>query len=135
MAISEIERNHLHNRLSEVLGQEDAAVLMSHLPPSGWSDVVRTSDLAALEARMDLRFAAADHRFDALEARIDAKLAGVDTKLAGVDTKLAGVDTKLAGVDTKLAELRAELHRQTSIHIGATVTVVGLFTAIGHLVG
>jgi hypothetical protein len=128
MAISEIERNHLHNRLSEVLGQEDAAVLMSHLPPSGWSDVVRTSDLAALEARMDLRFAAADHRFDALEARIDAKL-------AGVDTKLAGFDTKLAGVDTKLAELRAELHRQTSIHIGATVTVVGLFTAIGHLVG
>jgi hypothetical protein len=39
-----------------VLGEEDAAVLMSHLPPSGWSDVVRTSDLdlklEALEARL-----------------------------------------------------------------------------------
>jgi hypothetical protein len=61
MAISEIERHHLHNRLSEVLGEEDAAVLMSHLPPSGWSDVVRTADL--------------DTRLGALESRLDAKLA------------------------------------------------------------
>jgi hypothetical protein len=68
MAISEIERNHLHNRLTQVLGEEDAAVLMSHLPPSGWSDVVRTGDL--------------DARLGSLESRIDAKLARVDTALA-----------------------------------------------------
>ena len=67
MAISETQRHQLHTRLDNVLGEEDAAVLMSHLPPSGWSDVVRTNDL--------------DLKLEALEARLDVKLAGLRSEM------------------------------------------------------
>ena len=71
MTISDAQRHKLHTRLDQVLGEEDAAVLISHLPPSGWSDVVRTRDLDQLEARMDARFVAIDARFAAMDSRFD----------------------------------------------------------------
>ena len=81
MVISDAERHRLHGKLDVVLGEEDSAVLMEHLPPSGWSDVARTRDLdvlrremAALEQRIDLRFEAVDARLDTMEARFEASL-------------------------------------------------------------
>ncbi len=65
MAITDAERHRLHTKLDQVLGEEDAAVLISHLPPSGWSDVVRTRDLEQLEVRIDARFETMEARFDA----------------------------------------------------------------------
>ena len=56
MSITDAQRHKLHTELDQVLGEEDAAVLISHLPPSGWSDVVRTRDLDQLEARIDAEF-------------------------------------------------------------------------------
>jgi hypothetical protein len=74
MAITDAERHRLHIKLDEVLGEEDAAVLISHLPPSGWSDVARTHDLDQLEARINTQFAVVDERFRTMEARFDASL-------------------------------------------------------------
>lgn len=46
----------MYERLQEVLGEEEAATLMEHLPPVGWADVVTKHDLAlrleALEQRL-----------------------------------------------------------------------------------
>jgi hypothetical protein len=95
MAISEIERHHLHTRLEQVLGQEDAAVLMSHLPPSGWSDVVRVTDL-------DARVALVDARFDTMEARLDAKLAEQANRTVG---RLAAIGGLLLLVDQLVSRL------------------------------
>jgi hypothetical protein len=53
MAIDERHRHRLHERLDEVLGPEEAATLMGHLPPTGWGDVARRSDLDQLESRFD----------------------------------------------------------------------------------
>ena len=39
MTISEESRHRLYLRLEEVLGSEEATVLMEHLPPVGWADV------------------------------------------------------------------------------------------------
>ena len=52
MAISEESRHHLYQRLEEVLGVDDAATLMEHLPPVGWADVATKRDLDALAAAM-----------------------------------------------------------------------------------
>ena len=52
MAIDERERHRLHERLDEVLGPEEAVTLMRHLPPLGWADVARRSDLDHLESRV-----------------------------------------------------------------------------------
>ena len=45
MAISETSRHTLHNKLEEVLGAEDAGLLMEYLPPVGWADVATKRDL------------------------------------------------------------------------------------------
>lgn len=55
--------------------------LMELLPPSRWGDVVRRSDLDALEARMDLRFRIVDARFETIDARFDALEIHIDLKL------------------------------------------------------
>lgn len=55
MEISEQERHNLHIALDEVLGPEEANVLMSHLPPVGWADVATKTDLVNLESNLTLR--------------------------------------------------------------------------------
>ena len=57
MAISDQTRHRLHQRLDEVLGSDDAATLMEHLPPVGWADVATKRDLEhlSLELRSELR--------------------------------------------------------------------------------
>ncbi|MFM7095452.1 MAG: hypothetical protein ACKOYL_13005 [Actinomycetota bacterium] len=53
MTISETRRFEMHLGLRNTLGDDVANSLMEHLPPSGWSDVARTSDIDRIEARMD----------------------------------------------------------------------------------
>ena len=48
MPISEATRHQLHQRLSELIGPEEAATLMEHLPPVGWADVATKQDLEHL---------------------------------------------------------------------------------------
>src|SRR5687767_14090979 len=74
MAIDERARHELHRKLEEVLGANEAATLMSHLPPVGWADVATKHDLALLEERMNLRF-------ESMEDRIDGKLARLEGRL------------------------------------------------------
>lgn len=72
--ITNESRYHLHQRLEEVLGPEEASVLMEHLPPVGWADVATRRDLDALEDRMGLRFDAMDLRFESMELRLQLLL-------------------------------------------------------------
>lgn len=60
MAIDERSRHELYLKLEEVLGPDEAATLMGHLPPVGWADVVTKHDL--------------DVRLEALENRVLANL-------------------------------------------------------------
>jgi hypothetical protein len=45
MAVTEATRHALYQRLDVVLGQDEAATLMEHLPPVGWADVATKQDL------------------------------------------------------------------------------------------
>lgn len=49
MVIDERSRHALFTRLQEVIGEEEAAVLMEHLPPVGWADVATKHDLDHLQ--------------------------------------------------------------------------------------
>ena len=48
MSVDERSRHKLHARLENVLGPEEAAILMEHLPPVGWGDVATKHDLDQL---------------------------------------------------------------------------------------
>jgi len=84
MAVDERARHELHRKREEVLGADEAATLMSHLPPVGWADVATKHDLAQLEERMNLRFEMIDQGLDAMEARFDGKLASLKGDLSTV---------------------------------------------------
>jgi hypothetical protein len=74
MAIDERSRHELHRKLEEVLGPEEAATLMSHLPPVGWADVATKQDLAHLREYMDVRFQSMEDRFDGKLARLEGRI-------------------------------------------------------------
>jgi hypothetical protein len=44
----------MYKHLEELMGAEDAGVLMEHLPPVGWADVATRRDLDAMEQRLRL---------------------------------------------------------------------------------
>lgn len=69
MAIDERTRHALDQRLDEVLGADEAATLMAHLPPTGWGDVVTREYLDMTIRTQDARI---DARFARLESQIDA---------------------------------------------------------------
>jgi hypothetical protein len=128
MAITDAERHRLHTKLDHVLGEDDAAVLISHLPPSGWSDVARTRDLDHLEERLDTRVdhleERLDTRVDRLEERMDARFDAVDARF---DALSSSIDERFATMDARLdATLERALRGQNNrflLTMGAMFTV------------
>ncbi|NDG67092.1 MAG: hypothetical protein EBY23_09340 [Actinobacteria bacterium] len=58
MTITEAERFQMHEALSTAHGKEVAAIIMEHLPPTGWGDVdmLRISISGDMEAlRMEMQ--------------------------------------------------------------------------------
>ena len=76
MAIDERSRHQLYQRLEQVLGEDEATVLMEHLPPVGWADVATKRDLDVLEEVMTVRI-------EGLAARIDSKFALAQGEIDG----------------------------------------------------
>ena len=62
MAIDERARHRLYERLEAVLGPDEAAILMEHLPPVGWADVATKRDLDALAEANRLEHHALEQR-------------------------------------------------------------------------
>jgi hypothetical protein len=54
--VAEELRYSLYERLSEVLGRQEAGTLMEHLPPGGWADVATKQDVEALGLRLQAEF-------------------------------------------------------------------------------
>src|SRR5689334_3297020 len=49
MNASASDRHRLHNRLEQLLGPEDAATLMEHLPPDEWNRLASKDDVLAVK--------------------------------------------------------------------------------------
>lgn len=74
MTVDERSRHLLHQTLEDVLGTEQAATLMTHLPPVGWADVATKRDL-------DAHTAMTKRDLDALEERFDARLDALEHRI------------------------------------------------------
>jgi hypothetical protein len=75
--MTEARRTEIHIGLRESLGPRVADSLMEHLPPSGWDDVARQSE-------MKLRFDMSDRRFEEIDRRFD----GVDKRFDSIDSRM-----------------------------------------------
>ena len=53
MAVDEQARHRFYNRAVEVFGEEEAAILMAHLPPGGWPNLATKQDV--LQLRQDMK--------------------------------------------------------------------------------
>ena len=80
MAITEADRLEMHLAFRKTMGDKVADTMMEHLPPTGWADVARKSDVDHLAALMDARFAAVDIRFAAVDQRFET----VESRLNGI---------------------------------------------------
>jgi hypothetical protein len=76
VTVSEAQRRALHEGLTKKLGVDVADTLMDYLPPAGWSDLARRSDLDVLESRMDAKFADLRTEIAELRADMNDKFAG-----------------------------------------------------------
>jgi hypothetical protein len=85
MTIDERARHRLHERLGEVLGPEEAAILMEQLPPVGWADVATKQDLESLRfaTKQDIEHLRAEMKggFAQVEARMGAELHALESRL------------------------------------------------------
>ena len=139
MAITDAERHRLHTKLDEVLGEDDAAVLISHLPPSGWSDVARTRDLDQLEARLIGRGDRLDGRIDRVDARIDRLEEHIDHRFALVDERFNRVDERFNTMEARFDAtvervLREQTHRFLAFSCAIATLVVAVLSAVIGLV-
>ncbi|MFM8955981.1 MAG: hypothetical protein ACKOJH_00800 [Actinomycetota bacterium] len=102
MSSSEAERFTLHQTLRGLMPEAVADTLMSHLPPAGWSDVARKSDIEELRVAtkhdiQELRVAT-KHDIDALR---DATKHDIDL----LAVRLDNVETRLESIEGKLGDL------------------------------
>lgn len=93
MAISEQARHQMYSKLEIVLGAEEAATLMAHLPPVGWADVAtkRDVEVAVAELRAEVRSGFVDLRGD-LAREMNAmvfKMGGLFVALGGLGLAVA----------------------------------------------
>ncbi|HEX6262158.1 MAG TPA: hypothetical protein VF097_04850 [Actinomycetota bacterium] len=70
MAVDERARHRLYNRVVEILGEEEAVILMAHLPPGGYPNFATKQDLLDLEERLGTRFEILEHRVRAHTLRV-----------------------------------------------------------------
>ena len=136
MSISEVQhhvpspdakRLRLHHSLQKKIGAAVADDLMEFLPPSGWGDLVRRSDLEAVERRLDAKI-------DALGARLDARIDALGERL---DARIDGLKARIDELERQIVELRDEVRalgnlRTTIVLTGASLGI-SLFVGLGGL--
>ena len=110
------KRLRLHRSLEKVIGIDVADELIDFLPPSGWGDLVRKSDLDATERRLD--------------AKIDAVGARLDTKIDALGARL---DAKIDALSQRVESLQEEVRRLGNLRSTIILTGLSLFVGLGSL--
>ena len=122
MTITEAERFQMHEALSTAHGKEVAAIIMEHLPPTGWGDVARRSDVADLRVltTKDLEMVriALTSDMQALRAELRGEMQELRAELRGEMSVLR-------------ADMRSEMHMLFNKQLKWIVGVVISAQALG----
>lgn len=118
MSITSAERHQLHSRLSDVLGEDEANMLMEHLPPLGWADVATKRDL--------------DHVESVLRAEIT--VLGTDMR-AEIATLGARMDVESANLRVDIESLASTMLREQRIQLTVIIAVFSALAAMLTIFG
>lgn len=132
MTISEESRHRLYGRLEEVLGEEQAATLMQHLPPVGWADVATRRDLEhfAIELRAEMASFDVGLRVEILKLGSDLR-AELRSEIGALGSGLRAESGSLGSelrseIATLGSELRGEMGRMRTDFRTLFLGLVGL---------
>ncbi len=120
MTISDQSRHQLHQRLDEVLGVDEAATLMEHLPPVGWADVATKRDL--------------DHLGDRLRVEISGLRGEMHKEIGGLRAEM---HKEIGEVHKEIGSLRGEMASKAQTLflslVGLQVTAAGLAVGLAKV--
>ena len=117
------KRLRLHHSLQKKIGAAVADDLMEFLPPSGWGDLVRRSDLEAVERRLDVKI-------DALGARLDARIDALGERIDALEVRIDGLERQLVQLRD---EVRALGNLRTTLVLTGASLGISLFVGLGGL--
>jgi hypothetical protein len=109
-------RLRLHHSLREKIGITVADDLMEFLPPGGWGDLARRSDVEVVERRLDAKI-------DALGARLDARIDALEARIDGLEQQISQLRD----------EVRALGNLRTTIVLTGASLGISLFVGLGGL--
>ena len=105
MSMTEARRTEMHIGLRESLGPRVADSLMEHLPPSGWDDVARQSEMVLRFDMAQIQFDMIDRRFEEIDRRfeeVNRRFEEVDKRFEEVDKRFDGVDKRFDAIDSRM---------------------------------
>lgn len=83
MAVDEQARHRLYRRLEEVLGEEEAGILMDHLPPTGFGDLATKGDIGLVRADLERLRESSRADLESLQERLGSRMETLEHKLTG----------------------------------------------------
>ena len=121
--VSDQDRRDLYEALERGLGEGPAATMMELLPPVGWADLARQSDLVAVRGEIaEVRGEIAEVRGEIAEVR--GEIAEVRGEIGKVRGEIAEVRGEIAEVRGEIAKLSARIDGQIPKFLWANVPVV-----------
>ena len=118
--VSDQDRRELYEALERRLGGGPAATMMELLPPVGWADVARQSDLVGLQGSLRGEMAQ-------LRGELRGEMAELRGEMAELRAELKGEIAELRG------EVRAQLPKLIAANIASMIGVAGLVLAAARL--
>ncbi|MDE0614871.1 MAG: hypothetical protein OXI32_10715 [bacterium] len=136
MPASEEMRLALRNRLIEVLGEEEAEVLMESLPPFDWHQLATKKDLSVLEGKIEANKAAIEASENRLRTEMDAGFANIRTEM-NAEFKMLRAENKEIRAENKefRGEMALQFAKQTRTMVftmlGVSLPTWGAILAVG----
>ena len=121
---SDHDRRELYLALHDLLGPGPAGTLMELLPPVGWSDLARQSDLTAGLASVRGEIAEVRGEIAELRGEIAEVRGDLTAGLASVRGEIAELRGEMGELRGELAKLSARIDAQIPKFIWANVPVV-----------
>jgi hypothetical protein len=107
--VSDEARRDLYDALERRLGQGPAGTLMELLPPVGWADVARTSDLVAVRGEM---------------AQLRGEIGELRGEMGVLRGEMSEIRGEMSEIRGEIAKLSARIDGQIPRFIWANVPIV-----------